>query len=201
MSVVLQDRLLRRRVVTTVLGPAAIVGVGCLLLVGRLRLDAVAPGARLTLVALIFASLLGASLLAGPTPARRHTMSPDTRLPRSAVLVVGLLGVTAAAVVAGTPVPLPSGAATLPLSLLAAVAEEALFRRTAFSALERFGASAAVVGTAVIFAAVHLPLYGVSAFPVDLGAGLLFGWQRAASGTWTVPAATHAAANAVAALR
>jgi hypothetical protein len=36
--------------------------------------------------------------------------------------------------------------------------------------------------------------------PVDLGAGLVFGWQRWASGTWTVPAATHAADNVLAVL-
>ncbi len=56
----------------------------------------------------------------------------------------------------------------------------------------------AVVGSALLFAAVHVPLYGVAAFPVDLGAGLLFSWQRWASGDWTVPAATHAAANLLA---
>ena len=44
----------------------------------------------------------------------------------------------------------------------------------------------------------HVPLYGVAAFPVDLGAGLLLSWQRWASGTWTVPAATHTAANVLA---
>jgi hypothetical protein len=48
---------------------------------------------------------------------------------------------------------------------------------------------------------VHLPAYGVAALPVDLGAGLLFSWQRWASGTWTVPAATHAFANALVVLR
>jgi membrane protease YdiL (CAAX protease family) len=52
-----------------------------------------------------------------------------------------------------------------------------------------------VVASALLFALVHLPFYGMAAFPVDLGAGLLFGWQRWSSGTWTVPAATHAAAN------
>jgi membrane protease YdiL (CAAX protease family) len=53
----------------------------------------------------------------------------------------------------------------------------------------------ALVGTSLLFALVHVPLYGWAVFPVDLGAGLLFGWQRWAAGTWTVPAATHAAAN------
>ena len=92
----------------------------------------------------------------------------------------------------------PLGASALPLAILAAVAEEALFRRAAYGWLERFGPAVAVVGSALLFAAVHLPLYGAAALPVDLGAGLLFSWQRWAAGTWTVPAGTHAAANVVA---
>ncbi|HEX6008771.1 MAG TPA: CPBP family intramembrane glutamic endopeptidase, partial [Actinomycetota bacterium] len=89
----------------------------------------------------------------------------------------------------------------LPLSLLAAVAEEALFRRVAYARLARFGALVAVAGSAILFGMIHLPAYGVAALPVDLGAGVLFGWQRWASGTWLVPAGTHAFANAVAILR
>ena len=53
----------------------------------------------------------------------------------------------------------------------------------------------------MLFALVHLPAYGVVALPVDLGAGLLLSWQRWASGTWTVPAGTHAFANVLAVLR
>ena len=60
---------------------------------------------------------------------------------------------------------------------------------------------AAVVGSAAAFGLIHLPLYGWAAFPVDLGAGLLLSWQRWASGTWAVPAATHAAANLLAVIR
>ena len=41
----------------------------------------------------------------------------------------------------------------------------------------------------------------MAAFPVDLGAGLVFGWQRWATGSWVAPAGTHAAANLVAVLR
>ncbi len=78
------------------------------------------------------------------------------------------------------------------------MAEEALFRRVAYGVLEPYGAVTAVAVTALLFALIHVPLYGVVAFPVDLGAGLLFGWQRWAAGTWTVPAATHAAANCLA---
>jgi membrane protease YdiL (CAAX protease family) len=47
----------------------------------------------------------------------------------------------------------------------------------------------------VAFALVHLPGYGVSAFPINLAAGLLLGWQRWASGGWSAPALTHIAAN------
>jgi membrane protease YdiL (CAAX protease family) len=81
---------------------------------------------------------------------------------------------------------------------VAAVAEELLFRRVAYGWLEGYGPAVAVVGSAVAFAAVHVSLYGPPALPVDLGAGLLFSWQRWAAGTWTVPAATHAAANVLA---
>jgi hypothetical protein len=164
-------------------------GAGMLLL----RLEILrAPGpVRVALLAAVFAAILVTSLL---VPASRDV----ARLRPAIVAVVGLAGVCLAALAAGRPVPAPLGASTLPLALLAAVAEEALFRRAAYGWLARSGPALAVAGSALLFAAVHLPLYGVVAFPVDLGAGLLFSWQRWASGTWTAPAATHAAANVLA---
>ena len=68
------------------------------------------------------------------------------------------------------------------LALVAAVAEEALFRRVLYDRLLRFGVVAAVAGSAV-FALVHLPAYGVAAMPVDLGAALC------CPGSGTLPAA------------
>ena len=91
--------------------------------------------------------------------------------------------------------------AAVALNTLAAVAEEAFFRRFLYDRALRFGAAAAVCATAALFAAVHVPIYGASAFWVDLGAGLLFGWQRWASGSWISPAAAHAVANLLVALR
>jgi membrane protease YdiL (CAAX protease family) len=114
------------------------------------------------------------------------------------VLFVGVAVVVAVALLAG-PVPRPpAGAVAVTLSLLAAVAEEALFRGALYGALERWGPMVAVGASAMLFALVHVPSYGLAALPVDLGAGLLFGWQRWASGRWTVPAAAHAAANLLA---
>jgi membrane protease YdiL (CAAX protease family) len=79
--------------------------------------------------------------------------------------------------------------------VLAAVAEERFFRRLCFGLLSPAGPGYAVVATAVLFAAVHVGTYGVWVLPVDLAAGLLLGWQRWSTGSWTVPAITHAVAN------
>jgi Type II CAAX prenyl endopeptidase Rce1-like len=164
---------------------------GIAMLLFRLRILAMPDSTRIALLAVVFAAILMTSLL---VPVTRDT----ARIHPAGVLVVGVAGVGLAALAAGRPVAAPFGASALPLAILAAVAEEALFRRAAYGWLAGSGAAMAVVGSALLFAAVHLPLYGVAAFPVDLGAGLLFSWQRWASGTWTVPAATHGAANVLA---
>jgi membrane protease YdiL (CAAX protease family) len=121
-----------------------------------------------------------------PAPQRRRWLR---------VAAVGVCAFAAARVLAGS---LIAPRATLGAALgtsIAAVAEEALFRRLVYGRLVRFGAAAAVAGSAVLFAAVHVPAYGVAVFPLDLAAGLVLGWQRWASGTWTAPALTHVTAN------
>ncbi|HSO56455.1 MAG TPA: CPBP family intramembrane glutamic endopeptidase [Actinomycetes bacterium] len=113
-------------------------------------------------------------------------------------LLLGLVGVAGASVVGGPVADRRGGVVAAGLALGAAVAEEALFRRVLYDRLLRFGVVAAVIGSAGVFALVHLPAYGVAAMPVDLGAALLLSWQRYASGRWTVPAVTHAVANLLA---
>lgn len=167
------------------------VGLGAAALVLRTRLAVLPSTDRVVALAAIFGAILVASLLAPVAPGRR-------RLHPGIVLIAGLAAVGGAALAAGRPVPIPFGAWALPLTLLAAVAEEALFRRAAYGALEPAGPVVAIGLTALLFALIHILLYGVAAFPVDLGAALLFGWQRWASGTWTVSAGTHAAANLLA---
>jgi membrane protease YdiL (CAAX protease family) len=78
---------------------------------------------------------------------------------------------------------------------VAAVAEELFFRRLMYGWVERWGPGAAIGLTAGIFAVVHLPGYGTASLPVNLAAGVLFGWQRWATGGWTAPALTHLVAN------
>jgi membrane protease YdiL (CAAX protease family) len=149
------------------------------------------PAALLTL--LYAAVLLGSIAVPLARPVRRARVWPAT--------IVGAAAVAASVLVAGPPAPLRLVALALPMNAFAAVSEEALFRRLLYGRLERFGAPAAIGVTAVAFAAIHLPLYGVVALPLDLGAGLLFSWQRFASGSWAAPAATHVAANVLASIR
>jgi hypothetical protein len=164
-------------------------GIGLLLL--RLRILDTSGATRIALLTAVLAAILAASLLVPVAPG-------VARARPWVVTAVGLVGVGVAALVAGRPMAAPLGPWGLPLAVFAAVAEEALFRRAAYGWLERFGPVVAVFGSALLFAGVHLPLYGAAALPVDLGAGLLFSWQRWASGTWTVPAGTHVAANVLA---
>lgn len=89
----------------------------------------------------------------------------------------------------------PVTAFAVTANLLAAVSEELFFRRLMYAWLARWGPALAVGGTAVAFAVVHLPAYGILALPIDVAAGALFGWQRWASGGWSASAVTHAVAN------
>ena len=154
----------------------------------------VSPGMRTALLVLLYVAIGVASILP-PVPREEARLSP------AVVFVTGAITLATAWAIAGPTAPLSLSRFAVPLSLLAAVAEEACFRRLAYARLRRFGVPAAVVGAALLFALVHVPAYGTAAFPVDLGAGLLFGWQRWASGSWTAPAATHAAANLLAVMR
>jgi membrane protease YdiL (CAAX protease family) len=178
----------------------AVAGVGVVLagvaILASRPFVAAGPSARTALFAGAYAAIGVAACLV-PLEDRRGA----PRLSRSAVLALGAVAVVVAAWAAGRPVAAPRGPATLPLAILAAVAEEALFRRAAYGWLARLGTPIALVGSAALFALVHLPAYGVAALPVDLGAGLLLTWQRWASGTWTAPATTHVLANVVAVLR
>ena len=77
-----------------------------------------------------------------------------------------------------------------------ATAEEAFLRGALFAALQRWrGTDVAVVGAAVAFAALHVPLYGWHAVPLDLAVGLGLGALRVAAGTWTAPAIAHVGAD------
>jgi membrane protease YdiL (CAAX protease family) len=99
---------------------------------------------------------------------------------------------------AGTVPVAPFVLRSVALNSLAAVSEEAFFRRFAYGLAAVRGPALAVATSAAIFAAVHVTVWGWGVLPLDLAAGLVLGWQRWASGGWSVPAATHVAANVLA---
>ena len=67
----------------------------------------------------------------------------------------------------------------VPALLWVAPAEE-LFLRGLLQPLLRgvLGPGGAILVVAVLFAGIHLPAYGWSAMPLDLGVGILLGWLR-----------------------
>jgi membrane protease YdiL (CAAX protease family) len=165
----------------------ALAAAGSALLVLRLRLIGY-PSAPI-LFAGIYA-LVGVASLAVPIGPQ-----DDRRLSSAGALALGVGVIAVATALGGPMVPVRLGPQALALNSLAAISEEAFFRRFLYGRLAAFGAVAAVAATALLFALVHIPAYGMAAFWVDLGGGVLLSWQRWASGTWTVPAATHVAAN------
>jgi membrane protease YdiL (CAAX protease family) len=89
--------------------------------------------------------------------------------------------------------------AAVAASVVAAVAEEIFFRRLVYGWLAAsWGAAVAICGSAVAFAAIHVPVYGFAVLPIDTAAGLLLGWQRWMTGGWSASGLTHMAANLIA---
>jgi membrane protease YdiL (CAAX protease family) len=162
---------------------------GCAVLLLRPFLLRASPSPTLTLV-LVFGGLL---LVGCAWPVEPTRVAPVS-------LTVFAIAIGAGAFILGrllggnTP-PVALSAQIVLLNSLAAVAEEAFFRRFVYGVLAPVGATVAVTGSALLFALVHVTVYGAWALPIDLCAGLLFGWQRWASGSWHAPAVTHVFAN------
>ncbi len=171
-----------------------VVAAGCAALSARPLLLNIAGGHPGAVISVLFVTLLAVSLLwPAPSDGAATTTSFRAAVP---VLAIGIGAfVVGRGLLAGTPPPAPATVFVVGLNTLAAVSEEAFFRRLVYGALLATGPVAAVVGSAVLFAAVHVTIYGLWVLPLDLAAGLLFGWQRQATGSWAVPAVTHAAAN------
>ena len=181
----------------TALRPLAVAATvaGAAVLLARPWLVARAPDPTTVLVVAFVA--IGVVAVALPLP---PVARPAPLATTAAVAAVGVAAFVAGRLLGGGTAAVPALGAYVARNTLAAVAEEALFRRLLYGLLEPSGAAIAVVGSAAAFAAVHLTVWGAWALPVDLAAGLVLSWQRWASGRWSVPAATHAAANLVAVL-
>jgi membrane protease YdiL (CAAX protease family) len=143
-------------------------------------------------VVMLFAALLAVGTLWPVARVRLERVAPIETV---VVLLVGVAAFALGRAIGGGHPPAPFALRLVALNGLAAIAEEALFRRLLFGALERHGAVVAVAGSTVLFAVVHVTVYGWWVLPIDIGAGLVLSWQRWATGNWTVPAVTHVLAN------
>lgn len=143
--------------------------------------------------AVVITAVVGAAALATPVdrPAGELPTAPRRWISVTTAGVAVFALVAALWSRAATPWGLGAAAA----GAIAAVSEEALFRRLGYAWLSRLGPGVAVAVTAGAFALVHVPAYGWAAVPIDLGAGVLLGWQRWATGGWSSPTVTHVAAN------
>ena len=173
----------------------AVCAAGTALLLGRPWLAAV-PGDPTLMLIVVFASLAAAGAW-WPLPAAESS----GRARAGVVALVAVVGVGAFALgrmLAGGRGAVPASVEWAALNVFAAVCEEVFFRRLVYGVLRPHGAGLAVVGSAALFAVVHLTVWGAWVLPVDLAAGLVLSWQRWATGRWSVPAVTHGFANLLA---
>jgi hypothetical protein len=164
-------------------------GIPLVVASGVLALAARVPSPEAVLVT------AGVGAAGGITPVARAAVRE--RLPWLPAVLLGTLPFLAFAAWS-RPLPARGGLLVAATGVVAAVAEEVFFRRLVYGWLERWGAALAVGVAGLLFAFVHVPVYGWDVLPIDLAAGIVFGWQRWASGTWTAPAVAHAVANLLA---
>jgi membrane protease YdiL (CAAX protease family) len=163
--------------------------------VGRVAVGAPAPAASAPAALLFSAVLIGGAAASKPDLGRTGW--------RGVALGVGGGVALAAVSLVGLPALALGPRATsetllwwVPLVSLVALSEELVLRGALFSALRsEHGDVVAVAATAVLFAVIHLPLYGVGAMPIDLCAGIFLGSLRVASGGVAAPALAHILAD------
>lgn len=175
---------------------AGAAALGCVLLLARPWLVVVLPVRDEAVLLGVFAVVLAVGAW-WPIPAPGR--SARTTVPPALALGLGIAVFTGGWLLAVAMPPVLASAEVVLLNAVAAVAEEALFRRLLFAVTaEQLGPTGAVVVTAAVFALAHVPVWGWDTVPLNVAAGLVLSWQRAVTGRWSVPALTHVAANVLA---
>jgi membrane protease YdiL (CAAX protease family) len=150
--------------------------------------------ARATL--LFSALLLGLAASSGWRPGRLHGRALGWGVVGAAVLCAPPAFLRLLSAPSLEPPPAVPLLGWVPTVLVVAAAEEILLRGALFDAVNAmFGDAAAVAIAAAAFAALHVPLYGWGAIPLDLAAGVWLGSLRVASGGVAAPATAHALAD------
>ncbi|HET7181924.1 MAG TPA: CPBP family intramembrane glutamic endopeptidase [Candidatus Limnocylindrales bacterium] len=130
-------------------------------------------------------------------------------LPAARDLVIGLAAGLAlvaltglGAAIAGSTLPSGLGRPAAPflpwaaITIVVAAGEESILRGRLFDATRRAGGTVAAVAlTTIVFALLHVPLYGWHVVPLDLGVGLAFAGLRLLTRGIAAPATAHAVAD------
>jgi len=194
------DTHLRRHAGTTATALAPVLLCGGLAAAIALRVG-IAGNARTTsaTAGVAFGAVL---ILLAAAAGWRPRVTPST----ARHVAIGIAGGAALLVVPfalhlhASPLRVASPAAAFPLwaavVTLVACAEEAVLRGALMTALlQRVRPETAVAVAAVVFAALHVPLYGWLAIPLDLAVGVWLGGLRLATGGAAAPAAAHTVAD------
>jgi membrane protease YdiL (CAAX protease family) len=175
--------------------PALVIAVGCAA-IARALIGGAAPAASVPAAVVFTTALLAAAVCAGARP--RHVSWSGAMLGiagGAALVALSFLGLPS--IVLGARAQALTLTWWLPLVSVVAAAEELVFRGVLFEAVrDRSGDVVAVGVTALLFAAIHLPLYGASALPIDLCVGVFLGCLRVGGGGVTAPLIAHVLADA-----
>ena len=186
------------------LGPGALmVGlagiVGARWLATTRGLDPLGTGAAFGLALLALWLLATRSRLRRPAGRRRITVVVAAGVAFGLALV-GL--VLAGAVIGGSPIAPGLSRPAAPflpwaaITILVAAAQEGILRGVLFDRLRTAGGIAAAIAiTTILFALIHVPLYGWHVVPLDLAVGLGLAGLRLSTGTFVAPAVAHATAD------
>jgi len=161
----------------------------------RAGLDPVVVGAGFGIALLGLVLAAGGRLRIGPHPAKQALAGAAVGLALVALVLGGTL-VTGSTNAPGLARPASPFAPWALVTILVAVAEEAVLRGLLFDRLRRSGGTVVALAlTTVAFALLHVPLYGWHVVPLDLAVGLALGGLRIATRGIAAPAVAHAIAD------
>ena len=185
---------------TSQLPSAGLLTAGLALALGLRMALAGDEGTRSAAAGLAFAGALGALVIASPwRPATPRLRDALVGIGGGSILVLPALYFRATTLVPVLGFP-PSSFPTWVLVVGAvALSEEMLLRGALFAAIAASsGVTTAVSVTAIVFALLHVPLYGWGALPLDLAVGVWLSGLRAVTGSVTAPAVAHLLADGAA---
>lgn len=129
-------------------------------------------------------------------PGRPRLKSVAVGMAGAAVLVAGPIWLHLSAAPASPVLPFSSFPLWAALVIPIAGIEEIVLRGALFEACEPvIGVAGAVAITSVVFAVIHVPLYGLTALPLDLAVGMWLGGLRLLTGGVAAPATAHIVAD------